>query len=77
KKRLTTQDVILLNSFIFGTRKESDASKSNQKFKSYDKETVQYILKYQKINNLNNVQTAIYFKISRNTLAKWKKNFLS
>mgnify|MGYP003457235156 CR=1 FL=1 len=31
--------------------------------------------KYQRDNNLNNSQTAKHFKMSRNTLYKWKKNF--
>ncbi|KAB1232263.1 transposase [Chryseobacterium viscerum] len=73
KKKLTTKDVIMLNSYIFGSDIESNLSESNQKFRAYDQETVQYILKYQITNQLNNVQTANHFRISRNTLAKWKK----
>lgn len=73
KKKLTTREIILMNTLIFGMERSSDTLENNGRFRSYDQETVKYILKYQIRNNLNNTQTASYFKISRNTLAKWKK----
>lgn len=73
KKKLSTREIILINSLVFGAEKVSENLDNNSKFRSYDEETVKYILKYQITNNLNNTQTAGYFKISRNTLAKWKK----
>lgn len=73
KKKLTTREIILINTIIFGGEKISGIVESSSKFRSYDLETIKYILQYQLINKLNNTQTASYFKISRNTLAKWKK----
>ena len=34
------------------------------------------MLKYQEKHHLNNSQLALYYKISRNSVAKWKKLFL-
>ncbi|SHF68199.1 hypothetical protein [Chryseobacterium vrystaatense] len=73
KEKLTTREIILINTYIFGTEIVSEVIQNNSKFRSYDQETVLYILNYQIRNNLNNTETASYFKISRNTLAKWKK----
>lgn len=75
KKKLTTREVISLNNLIFGKEK-SFGTRKNSKFRSYDKETVQYIINYQQRNKLNHSQTAKYFKISRNTLAKWRKDYI-
>lgn len=43
----------------------------------HKKEECQTILEkdYQKNNNLNSSQLANHFKLSRNTMAKWKKMF--
>ncbi|WP_106915076.1 transposase [Chryseobacterium aurantiacum] len=73
KKKLTTREIIKINTVIFGSETLSGTSESNHRFRSYDQETTQYILEYQIKNKLNNTQTANYFKISRNTLANWKK----
>lgn len=72
KKKIESIDVIRLNELIFKTKK-SDVFSKNQSFRSYDEQTVLRILKYQKDHGLNNVQLASYFKLSRNTVAKWKK----
>jgi transcriptional regulator with PAS, ATPase and Fis domain len=72
KKKLTAREIILLNTLIFGKEKSSEIKK-NSKFRSYDRETVQYIMEHKDRNNLNDSQTAKHFKISRNTLAKWRK----
>lgn len=65
-------DIIRLDHLIFNDSSQ-DSIRFNQRHKSYDKETILYVIKYQKDNNLNNSATAQYFNISRNTLAKWKK----
>lgn len=46
---------------------------SYQKIKSYDLNSVLEILKFQQKNNYTNTYTADKFKISRNTVAKWRK----
>lgn len=75
KENLSTLDVIRLNSIIFKNHSEKDKI-PNQKHRSYDQSTILQILDYQKTNRLNNIQTALYFKLSRNTITKWKKHFL-
>jgi len=72
KTIIESLDVIRLNELIFN-KNNKDLLKKNQSFKSYDKDTVINILKYQKENGLNNIQLASHFKLSRNTVAKWKK----
>ncbi|KPH14774.1 transposase [Chryseobacterium sp. ERMR1:04] len=68
KSELSVLDILKLNKMIF-----KDENQASQKFKSYTKEDILEILEYQKNNNLNNTQVASYFKMSRNTLGKWKK----
>ncbi len=75
KDNLSVFDIILLNDKIFG-QSSGKHDKTNQKHKSYSKKDILKILDYQKKNNLNNMQTAAYFKLSRNTIGKWKKIFL-
>ena len=60
-----------LNEIIFGKKTE------NQKFKSYKRSDILKILDYQKKYKLNNSQLANHFNISRNTVTKWKKMFLT
>ena len=48
---------------------------SVRKFRAYNKLTIMEILEYQKKNNINNTELSRYFKLSRNTIAKWKKCF--
>lgn len=72
KPFLTFLDVIKLNEYIFGKKNET----INGKHKSYNKKTILEILTYQKKHKFNNTQTAKHFKLSRNTVAKWKKMFL-
>jgi len=72
KPIIESLDVIRLNELIFN-KKSKDLLKKNQSFKSYDEHTVINILKYQKEHGLNNIQLASHFKLSRNTVAKWKK----
>lgn len=60
-------DVLVLNRLIFG-----EENKDN-KHKSYDPATIIKVLNYQKVNKLNNVETARKFNLSRNTVSAWKK----
>ncbi|MBL1220612.1 helix-turn-helix domain-containing protein [Chryseobacterium sp. L7] len=72
KKELSFLDIIKLNSLLFG-EKNKERSVANQRHKSYDISTIREILDYQKKNRLNNTQLAIHFKLSRNTIARWKR----
>ena len=75
KEQLSFFDISKLNRLIF-IDKNRNNSKVNQKFKSYQEKDILFILDYQKTNKLNNTQLAIHFKLSRNTVAKWKKNYI-
>lgn len=76
KNKLSVLDVIELNKRIFGYSGK-EVMNMNQKHRSYSKNDILQILDYQKRNNLNNSQLALHFKLSRNTVSKWKKLFLS
>lgn len=76
KQSLSMLDILRINDFIFNT-KEGEKDIYNQKLRSYDEDTVLYILDFQKKNYLTNTQLANHFKLSRNTVAKWKKRFTS
>lgn len=69
----SSDDVIIFNKLLFKT--PSEEKHKNQKLKSYDKETIEKILKYQKKNNLTNTFISEKYNLSRNTIAKWKKIF--
>ncbi|MGV1003122.1 helix-turn-helix domain-containing protein [Empedobacter falsenii] len=69
KKHLTIFDIMELNRKLFGDININE----NQKFRSYTREDILNILDYQKNNKLNNTQLANHFKLSRNTISKWKK----
>lgn len=72
KKMLTGLDIIKLNEIIFEI-KNRDIEIFNQRHRSYTKVDTLQILKYQEDHNMNNTQLASHFKLSRNTIAKWKK----
>lgn len=67
-------DIITLNKLIFG-QPELLMECENQKLRSYDQKSILNILEYQKKNKLNNTETANHFKMSRNTISKWKRVF--
>lgn len=69
KKKLSVLDVLKLNAIIFGHKEES------QRFRSYDQKAIKEILNYQKKYQLRNSELADIFKLSRNTVTKWKKMF--
>ncbi len=73
KKELSMLDVIDLNQKIFG-KSDKQTDRFNQRHRSYDKQTILKILEYQTINNLNNSELSRHFKLSRNTITKWRKN---
>ncbi|KXH85990.1 hypothetical protein [Chryseobacterium kwangjuense] len=72
KEHLSVLDIIQLNRRIFGSQ---EIFSENQKLRSYDDPSILSILKYQKKHELNNTQLAVHFKLSRNTIAKWKRRF--
>ncbi|MDC8099468.1 helix-turn-helix domain-containing protein [Chryseobacterium rhizosphaerae] len=75
KDEFTGLDVIKINNLIFGDQSGS-VQKLNQKLRSYNKHTILKIMDYQKRYKLNNSQLALHFNMSRNTIAKWKKQFV-
>jgi len=70
KKNLSALDILKLNQQIFGQMESI-----NQKHRSYHKKDILQILDYQKKYNLRNKQVAEHFKLSRNTVSKWKRIF--
>ncbi len=72
KKELNFLDIIRLNELIFGNQKK-EVNKNNQSYRAYNEHTIIEILKYQKKEQLGNSQIARMLKMSRNTIAKWKK----
>lgn len=71
KKNLTQLDVLKVSELIRGSNHYGTKS-FNQKHKAYNPETIRKILKYQKEYELNDSEVARHFKMSRNTLYKWK-----
>lgn len=74
KEKLSELDIIKLNELII-CKQENNSKSENQKFRSYNVDTIINILDFQKKNRLNNSELAKHFKLSRNTVAKWKKMF--
>lgn len=72
KEILTALDVIQINDLIFSNKTKTKL-KVDQQLRSYQKEEILAILKYQQKNSLNNTQLALRFRLSRNTVSKWKK----
>jgi len=73
KKDFSTLDVLAIEKLLFVKQKEK--ASFNQKHRFYDLETIKEILEYQQQKNLNNTELASHFKLSRNTVTNWKKNF--
>jgi hypothetical protein len=65
-------DIIKFNNLISKTVGEKK-SYITQQSKSYDEESIIVLLRYQKEYDLNNTQLANEYRLSRNTVAKWKK----
>ncbi len=75
KKNLSVRDIVELNEIIFGAS-DKQTTLDNQRHRSYSRSDILQMLDYQKKHKLNNSQLAKHFKLSRNTVAKWKKMFL-
>lgn len=73
KDYLSIDEIWKLQEKIFGNISGTYTEKFNQQHRSYTKLDIMQILAYQKNNMLNNSQLARHFKISRNTITKWKK----
>jgi len=67
----TSDEVIKFNEKFFKQSKES--LENNQKLRTYDKETMLKILMYQKKHGFSSNYISKKYKISRTTIAKWKK----
>jgi DNA-binding transcriptional regulator YiaG len=72
KNDLSVMDIIEMSRILFN-HDSKDSFAFNQKHRSYDDEAIMHILKYQEKNKLSNNQVAQHFNLSRNTVAKWKK----
>lgn len=70
KEELLALDIMKMNAMIFGT-----SEKNSQKHRSYGEADVLWMLDYQRKNRLSNSQLANHFKLSRNTISKWKRAF--
>ena len=68
KEDMTSLDVIKISNVL-----NSNVDSYNQKHKSYDLDSILKILEFQKLHNLTNILVAEKFRISRNSIAKWKK----
>lgn len=75
KTMLSFFDILEINKIISGHQKRK-TEVFNQRHRSYNKQAICEILHYQKKNDLNDSQLARHFKMSRNTIAKWKKLFI-
>ena len=76
KKHLYAIDILELNKKIF-ENPDKETESQNQRHRSYSKSDILKILDYQKEHRLNNSQLANHFKLSRNSVTKWKKVFLT
>ncbi|WP_128330398.1 helix-turn-helix domain-containing protein [Apibacter sp. HY039] len=70
----TSLDIIEFNEYLFPVANVKSI-KSNQRLKSFDDKSIMKILIYQKQNELSNSELANKFKLSRNSIQKWKKIF--
>ncbi|MCT2409950.1 helix-turn-helix domain-containing protein [Chryseobacterium antibioticum] len=72
----TAVDVLKFNILVFG-ESEYPILFKNQRLRSYDEASIREILNYQSKNKLTNTETGNHFKISRNTIARWRSFFKS
>ncbi len=75
KDPLTALDIIEFNGKIFSENIDIYEDCFNQRHKSYQKTDILRILEYQKKHNLTNSQISQHFRISRNTISKWRRLF--
>jgi hypothetical protein len=69
---LLSIDVIKINNLMFGN---SENINYNQKLKSYDEESIRKILEFQEKNKLSNTSLSKMYRLSRNTISRWKSCF--
>lgn len=74
KKIIKSYDIIELDMLINGTGSKKEQT-FNQQHRAYDEDTIKYILDYQSKYALTNIKTSEIFRVSRNTISKWKKLF--
>ncbi|MCW3162434.1 helix-turn-helix domain-containing protein [Chryseobacterium oryctis] len=74
KETLTSVDIIKINEKIFDGIQTN--SVDNQRLRAYSKEDILKILEYQTKNRLNKSQLAAHFRLSRNTITKWRRLYL-
>ncbi|CAA7392621.1 helix-turn-helix domain-containing protein [Chryseobacterium fistulae] len=74
KDSLSVLDIIELNKKIFGPM-DKETDRFDQSHRSYNQSSILQILDFQKLHNLSNSQVARHFKLSRHTVAKWKKRY--
>lgn len=75
KQKLSALDIIVLNKKIFG--KDEYSLSRNQKHRSYSESDILEMLHYQKKHKINDSQLAKHFNLSRNSVTKWKRMFVS
>jgi len=75
KKNFSILDVITCSS-ILTDKKDKNTFVFNQKHRFFDQQSILEILNYQKKHGYNNAELARHFKLSRNTVANWKKKFI-
>ncbi|MDH2208451.1 MULTISPECIES: helix-turn-helix domain-containing protein [Empedobacter] len=71
KESFSSLDIIRVNKIIFNTSYNIDHE--NQKHRAYEKSDIIYMLNYQEEHKLSNSTVAKHFKVSRNSISKWKK----
>lgn len=73
KENWTALDVIHISQLLFDEDKDRKGIAGDQKHRSYDLKSIRQILDYQIKNKLNNKQVAMKYRLSRNSVSKWKK----
>jgi len=74
KEQIPYKTISKINSIIKTYSHHSFEELKHQQLKAYDKDYAKSILSYQIENNLSDLHLSQQFKLSRNTLKKWKNN---
>lgn len=72
KSQIQIMDIIRLDE-ILSENTDTEQIRNNQKLKAYDLKAIRDILQFQKEYGYNNRQLATHFRLSRNTVTRWKK----
>lgn len=75
KEDWTALDVIKVNTILFAKKQGHNEISSDQRHRAYDQKSIKQMLYEQKKDKLNNKELAVKYKLSRNTVAKWRKLF--